>query len=79
PLGRNVVGVTQKHAGGPLDADQLDAALVQLGKKAKMLYLAPTGGNSTGVTQSLDTRRRIYAVARKHNFIILEADAYDGL
>jgi len=79
PLGRNVVGVTPKHAGGPLDADQLDSALLKLGKKAKMLYLVPTGGNPTGVTQDVETRRRIYAVARKHNLIILEDDAYDGL
>mmetsp|Transcript_19652 Transcript_19652/g.67714 ORF Transcript_19652/g.67714 Transcript_19652/m.67714 type:complete len:86 (+) Transcript_19652:2982-3239(+) len=44
-----------------------------------MLYLVPTGGNPTGVTQDVETRRRIYAVARKHNLIILEDDAYDGL
>lgn len=45
-------------------------------KKPTALYTIPTGQNPTGLTQSLSLRKKIYALAEKHNFLIIEDDLY---
>lgn len=49
------------------------------GKKPKAFYTIPAGQNPTGLTQSLETRKKIYALASKHNFVIIEDDPYGYL
>ena len=47
--------------------------------RPKFLYTIPTGQNPTGLTQSVDKRRKIYALAQKYDFVILEDDPYGYL
>ncbi|EJF64889.1 PLP-dependent transferase [Dichomitus squalens LYAD-421 SS1] len=44
--------------------------------KPKVLYMVPYGGNPTGVTTVEQRRREVLALAREHNFLILEDDPY---
>jgi aromatic amino acid aminotransferase II len=48
-------------------------------KKPKVLYTIPTGQNPTGLTQSVEFRKKVYALAEKHDFIIVEDDPYGYL
>lgn len=43
------------------------------------LYTIPTGQNPTGLTQSIEVRKKVYALAEKHDFVILEDDPYGYL
>ncbi|ETW01883.1 hypothetical protein, variant [Aphanomyces invadans] len=45
-------------------------------KKPKVLYTIPTGGNPTGVSMSFERKQQVYAIASKHNLIVLEDDPY---
>lgn len=45
-------------------------------RKPHILYAIPTGQNPTGSTQSLERRREVYAVAQKHDVLIIEDDPY---
>jgi aromatic amino acid aminotransferase I len=45
-------------------------------RKPFLIYTVPTGQNPTGATQSLDRRREIYAMARKHDLYIFEDEPY---
>lgn len=47
--------------------------------KPKLLYTIPTGQNPTGMTLSFEKRKQIYALAEKHDFIIIEDDPYGYL
>lgn len=49
------------------------------GKKPKALYTIASGQNPTGFTQSLDFRSKIYALAEKYDFAIIEDDPYGYL
>ncbi|ODV64816.1 aromatic amino acid aminotransferase II [Hyphopichia burtonii NRRL Y-1933] len=49
------------------------------GKKPKALYTIPTGQNPTGLTQTLEFRKKIYALAEKYDFAIIEDDPYGYL
>ncbi|OBZ66161.1 Kynurenine/alpha-aminoadipate aminotransferase, mitochondrial [Grifola frondosa] len=44
--------------------------------KPKVLYTVPYGCNPTGMTATLERRLEVLALAREHNFLILEDDAY---
>ncbi|KAH3680348.1 hypothetical protein WICPIJ_008324 [Wickerhamomyces pijperi] len=44
--------------------------------KPKSFYCIPTGQNPTGVTQSQEKRKQVYAICEKHNIIIIEDDPY---
>ncbi|EPQ52558.1 PLP-dependent transferase [Gloeophyllum trabeum ATCC 11539] len=44
--------------------------------KPKALYTVPFGSNPTGATTSLERRKEILALAREHNFLIMEDDPY---
>ncbi|GJE89936.1 PLP-dependent aminotransferase family protein [Phanerochaete sordida] len=44
--------------------------------KPKALYTVPYGCNPTGMTASLPRRQDVLALAREHNFLILEDDPY---
>ncbi|KAK6453999.1 aromatic amino acid aminotransferase II [Scheffersomyces xylosifermentans] len=49
------------------------------GNKPKAFYTIPTCQNPTGLTQSPETRQKIYNLASLHNFIIIEDDPYGYL
>ncbi|KAJ2160271.1 hypothetical protein GGF46_002383 [Coemansia sp. RSA 552] len=42
----------------------------------RAVYIIPTGQNPTGATMSLERRQEIYAVAQRHNLVIIEDDPY---
>ncbi|KAF7972431.1 hypothetical protein HWV62_18000 [Athelia sp. TMB] len=44
--------------------------------KPKCLYTVPYGCNPTGMTASLERRKEVLALARQHDFLILEDDPY---
>lgn len=80
PMGVKVAGVGM-DAGG-LCPKALDDVLthwnesIRGGRKPFILYTVPTGQNPTGSTQSLQRRKEVYAVARKHDLIIFEDEPY---
>ncbi|KAJ5549167.1 aromatic aminotransferase Aro8 [Penicillium frequentans] len=80
PLGVRTVGVPMDDHG--LSASKLEGLLSgwdsseRGARKPFLLYLIPTGQNPTGVTQSLERRREIYAVAERHDLFIIEDDPY---
>lgn len=45
-------------------------------KMPKMMYVIPTGSNPTGTVISVERRMKIYALACKYDFIIVEDDPY---
>lgn len=49
------------------------------GKKPKALYTIASGQNPTGFTQDLEFRKKIYALAEKYDFAIIEDDPYGYL
>lgn len=49
------------------------------GKKPKVLYTIASGQNPTGFTQDLDFRKKVYALAEKYDFGIIEDDPYGYL
>ncbi|HKX18314.1 MAG TPA: PLP-dependent aminotransferase family protein [bacterium] len=75
----NLIGV-------PVDADgmrvDMAAALVER-YRPRVIYTIPTAQNPTGVVMVDERRRRLAALARQHNLIVLEDDicsefSYDG-
>ncbi|KAK6434239.1 Aromatic/aminoadipate aminotransferase 1 [Oleoguttula sp. CCFEE 5521] len=80
PMGIRVAGVKMDEGG--LLPCALDEVLTnwdvyaRCGPKPFVLYTVPTGQNPTGSTQSAQRRREIYAVARKHDLIIMEDEPY---
>ncbi|KAK5109814.1 hypothetical protein LTR62_006547 [Meristemomyces frigidus] len=80
PMGIKVAAVKMDEGG--LLAESLDEVLsnwdetVRGGPKPFVLYTVPTGQNPTGSTQTLERRRAIYAIAQKHDILILEDEPY---
>ncbi len=61
---------------------ELDATLTRLkaeGKRVKFVYVIPTFHNPKGTTMGLERRKQLIEVARRHEVLILEDDAYHGL
>src|SRR4051794_10606895 len=67
----------------PLDGDGLDvdalAALLEGGLRPKLLYTIPDHQNPAGLTLSLERRRALVELARRHGFLIVEDVAYREL
>lgn len=62
-----------------IDPVALRAALVSLraaGKRVKFLYTIPNFQNPSGVTQPVERRREIIAVAKEYDLLILEDNPY---
>ncbi|KAL4812583.1 pyridoxal phosphate-dependent transferase [Aspergillus spinulosporus] len=76
--GARVHGVEMDADG--LRPDALERTLVSWdtskGMKPRVLYTIPTGQNPTGCSQPLERRAAIYAIAVKHDLIIIEDDPY---
>ena len=66
----------------PIDAhgvqvDRLEALITE--HRPKFVYLIPTFGNPSGATLALERRRKILALAVKHQVLIVEDDPYGDL
>ncbi len=73
--GAMVAGVPCDEEGIRLDS--LESWLARV--RPKFLYVMPTFQNPTGRTMSLERRRGLLALARRHGLVIIEDDAYSGL
>ncbi len=65
--------------GHGMDIDALEGVLAQLdrdGRRPKFIYTIPTFQNPAGVTMSLERRRRLVALARERELIVLEDNPY---
>ncbi|SEN69586.1 2-aminoadipate transaminase [Amphibacillus marinus] len=66
-----------------LDVDLIEQALLQAINQQKplpkVLYIIPNYHNPTGVTLSLERRKRLAELAYRYNFFIVEDDAYVDL
>ncbi|KNE73151.1 hypothetical protein AMAG_17348 [Allomyces macrogynus ATCC 38327] len=68
----------------PIDEDGIDptalAAILDAWparkRKPHVLYTVPTSQNPTGATTPLARRRAVYAIAQRHDFLVLEDDPY---
>lgn len=62
-----------------IEPDALAHAVVSLraaGQRVKFLYTIPNFQNPTGVTQSVERRRALVAVAKEHDLLIIEDNPY---
>lgn len=80
PMGVRCAGVAMDEQG--MLPSSLDEVMcnwderVRGSRKPFLIYTVPTGQNPTGATQSLERRREIYAMARKHDLYIFEDEPY---
>lgn len=72
-LGAEIVGLPMDDDG--FDPDALEDALRD-GEKPAFLYTIATFQNPSGRTLSLERRRRVVELARKHDLLVLEDDPY---
>jgi DNA-binding transcriptional MocR family regulator len=72
-LGNEVVPLAMDDEG--LDPDALEEAL-RSGEAPAFLYTIPTFQNPSGRTLSVERRRRVVALAREHDLLVLEDDPY---
>ena len=61
------------------ELDKVITGLKEAGERVKFIYTIPTFQNPTGVTLGLERRKALLALAKKHQVMILEDDAYAGL
>ena len=69
--------------GVPLREDGIDTAaleeLLKREKRAKLLYLIPTFQNPSGITSTLENRKKVYEIALRHGVMIIEDNPYGEL
>ncbi|MCL2023154.1 MAG: PLP-dependent aminotransferase family protein [Oscillospiraceae bacterium] len=72
-----------KLIGIPIEADGINIEALENALKThtniRFLYIIPNFQNPTGATMSLEKRRRVYALAQKHDILILEDNPYGDL
>ena len=74
--GTRTVGVPLCEDG--IDTEALEKTIAST-EKAKILYLIPTFHNPGGITSTLENRRKVYEIARRHGLIIIEDNPYGEL
>ena len=74
--GANLVGIDMEADGMNIEA--LENA-IKNNKNVKLLYIIPNFQNPTGITTSLEKRKKIYELAKKYKFMILEDNPYGDL
>lgn len=75
--GAHIVGVPLDAEGiVPAELERLLAEVRASGKRAKLLYTIPNFQNPTGATMTLERRRAVVELCRRHGVVILEDDAY---
>lgn len=72
----NLCGVPMKDDG--MDIEKLEEAL-KTEKNVKLIYTIPNFQNPTGITTSLENRKKIYELAKKYNVMILEDNPYGDI
>lgn len=60
-----------------IDVDALDALLAAT--PAKLLYTVPNFQNPTGITLTLERRRALVEVTRRHGIVVVEDDPYGAI
>ncbi|PSK42561.1 Aromatic amino acid aminotransferase [Elsinoe australis] len=63
----------------PSEIDKLLSSWDPVARNARkpfLIYTVPTGQNPTGATMSLSRRKALYAIAQKHDLLILEDEPY---
>lgn len=75
-FGLNLIGVPIEKDGMNIEA--LEKALKE-NKNIKFIYTIPNFQNPSGVTMSLQKRKKVYELALKYGIIILEDDPYGDL
>ena len=80
PLGARLHGVKSDNDGMlPSDLERVLTSWEQLRpgcRRPKLIYAVTSGGNPTGVTWSLARKRAVYDLARSHDLMLVEDDAY---
>ena len=71
-----LVGVTVEHDG--MNTDELEQALKD-NPNAKLIYTIPNFQNPSGVTMSLEKRKKVYELAQKYGVLIIEDNPYGDL
>lgn len=74
--GAKLRGLTMDEDG--IDPDALDRAL-ESDSSIKLVYIISTFQNPSGISTSLEKRRRIYDAARRHGVMLLEDNPYGEL
>ena len=74
--GAKLVGIPMQPDG--MDIEVLEKEIVSH-KNIRMLYTIPNFQNPTGITTSLEKRKKIYELCKKHNVIIFEDNPYGEL
>jgi 2-aminoadipate transaminase len=76
----DVIQIEMDADGMSIDAlEQTLASLDREGRRPKFIYTIPTFQNPAGVTMSLERRRRLVALARERELIVLEDNPYGML
>ena len=69
--------------GIPMEEDGIDTAELQQAleqeQNVKYLYTIPNFQNPSGITMSLEKRKKVYELCKEHNVIILEDNPYGDL
>lgn len=74
--GAKLVGIPMQPDG--MDTDALEAAL-KANPNAKLLYTIPSFQNPSGITTTLEKRKKVYELVCKYNIAILEDNPYGEL
>ncbi len=72
----NLVGVTVEKDG--MNMAELEEKLKE-NKNTKLIYTIPNFQNPSGVTMSLEKRKKLYELAKKYNVLIIEDNPYGDL
>ena len=67
----------------PVEADGINIAMLEEAlkstKNAKFIYTIPNFQNTSGVTMSLEKRKKLYALAKQYGVMVLEDNPYGDL
>lgn len=72
----NLVGVTVEKDG--MNMEELEEKLIA-NPNTKLIYTIPNFQNPSGVTMSLEKRKKLYELAKKYNVLIIEDNPYGDL
>ena len=75
-MGARTIGVPMEDDG--ISVEALEEVLAHE-PRARLLYLIPTFQNPSGITTSLEKRKKIYDIALRHGLMILEDNPYGEL
>ncbi|KAJ3311111.1 hypothetical protein HDV04_004425 [Boothiomyces sp. JEL0838] len=75
PLGLQFLPINVDQHG--TNVDELETVLKNWnGKKPKVFYTVPIGGNPTGISITFERKKQVYRLAQKYNFLIFEFNSW---